>query len=90
MKISSGLVARNHFAKFDHDGPMIASYTISDDGKKLVIARPGYGAGQRISSVVEYTEEYKTIMNYVQSIMDMWGVDNLLIKMFEVTDDEVV
>lgn len=81
-------LARDHFESYKYHGPLVASYR-TDEGEYLVLARPGYGLGHRMSSVVNTAEEYNTVVDFVQSLIKTFTMDDLLVKSFEVFEGEV-
>lgn len=78
-----------HFEDYDHDGPLIISYRISDDDC-CVKARAGYGMGHRVTSYINITEEIEKVSELVQSLMENFSSDNILIRSLEVFEGEII
>lgn len=87
MKESKAL-AREHFKSMTHDGPLVASYRVDDDSC-IIFARPSNPA-YTISTIVPVLEDTEQVVQYVHSTIFTWGMDNLLIREFEVFQGEVV
>lgn len=81
-------LALDHFEDYNHYGPLIASYRISDH-ECMVTARPGHGSGRRLVMVVNLKEEVDKILDYTRSILENFSSDDLLIKSFDVLDGEI-
>lgn len=79
----------DHFEDFPHDGPLIISYRISNDDC-CIKARAGYGMGHRVTSYVFITDEIDKVSELVQSLMENFSSDNILIKSLEVYEGEII
>lgn len=89
MPSNNEMIAKLHFEKYEHDGPLVASYRI-DDTDYLVMCRPDSGSSRCIYSTVNLHDVNDKVMEYVRSLMENWTLDNMLIRDLEVFQGKVV
>jgi hypothetical protein len=89
MPSTNEMLAKLHFEKYQHEGPLIASYRISDLDY-LVMCRPDSGSSRCIYSTVDLNSVNAKVIEYVNSLMTNWTMDNMLIRDLEVFDGEVI
>jgi hypothetical protein len=86
------IFAHNHFELFKHDGPLVISYGFLDVGEgetSVVLCRPNSYSGHRLSSIVNYKEVDDKVVEYIKSLSDVWGIDDLRVHNYEVEDWKV-
>jgi hypothetical protein len=88
MSSTNKMLAKLHFERYRHDGPLIVNYRIGDLDY-FVMCRPDSESSRMIYSDATIDTVNAKIIEYVKSLMDNWTIDNVLIRDMEVFKGEV-